>query len=250
MQAWRRVWSRMPLRASTRTMATSAVDAPVAMLRVYCSWPGVSAMMNLRLRRGEVAVGNVDRDSLLALGAQAVGELGEVDGSVVRDRTDLVVVDVARVVEQAADQRGLAVVDAAGGAEAQQALREFGFEALPRSGADGSAVTGTSGVRHYIISGRRASEVALPLLDLHGTVLVVVDDAVGALGVSHAHQFLDDLGNGVGVGADGAGARAASERTQGGNVTHCSSPGRPCTNGCSMGMRPSPRTSMSRGFAK
>ena len=26
----------------------SAVDAPVAMLRVYCSWPGVSAMMNLR----------------------------------------------------------------------------------------------------------------------------------------------------------------------------------------------------------
>ena len=25
-----------------------AVDAPVAMLRVYCSWPGVSAMMNLR----------------------------------------------------------------------------------------------------------------------------------------------------------------------------------------------------------
>ena len=26
-----------------------AVDAPVAMLRVYCSWPGVSAMMYLRL---------------------------------------------------------------------------------------------------------------------------------------------------------------------------------------------------------
>ncbi len=39
---------RTPLRASTRTMATSAVEAPVAMLRVYCSWPGVSAMMNLR----------------------------------------------------------------------------------------------------------------------------------------------------------------------------------------------------------
>ena len=27
----------------------AAVEAPVAMLRVYCSWPGVSAMMNLRL---------------------------------------------------------------------------------------------------------------------------------------------------------------------------------------------------------
>ena len=27
----------------------SAVEAPPTMLRVYCSWPGVSAMMNLRL---------------------------------------------------------------------------------------------------------------------------------------------------------------------------------------------------------
>jgi hypothetical protein len=27
----------------------SAVEAPVTMLRVYCSWPGVSATMNLRL---------------------------------------------------------------------------------------------------------------------------------------------------------------------------------------------------------
>ena len=25
-----------------------AVEAPVTMLRVYCTWPGVSAMMNLR----------------------------------------------------------------------------------------------------------------------------------------------------------------------------------------------------------
>ena len=34
--------------ASIRMMAASAVDAPVTMLRVYCSCPGVSAMMNLR----------------------------------------------------------------------------------------------------------------------------------------------------------------------------------------------------------
>ena len=45
----RRDWVRMPLRASTRIMATSAVEAPVAMLRVYCSWPGVSAMMNFAI---------------------------------------------------------------------------------------------------------------------------------------------------------------------------------------------------------
>jgi len=30
-------------------MARLAVDALVTMLRVYCSWPGVSAMMKCRL---------------------------------------------------------------------------------------------------------------------------------------------------------------------------------------------------------
>ena len=48
MNEWRRDCSSRPLRASTSTMARSAVDAPVTMLRVYCTWPGVSAMMNLR----------------------------------------------------------------------------------------------------------------------------------------------------------------------------------------------------------
>ena len=47
--ACRRDCSRTPLRASMRISARSAVDAPVTMLRVYCTWPGVSAMMNLRL---------------------------------------------------------------------------------------------------------------------------------------------------------------------------------------------------------
>ena len=35
-------------RASTSTIARSAVEAPVTMLRVYCAWPGVSAMMKRR----------------------------------------------------------------------------------------------------------------------------------------------------------------------------------------------------------
>ena len=34
---------------STGTRKYIIADAPVAMLRVYCSWPGVSATMNLRL---------------------------------------------------------------------------------------------------------------------------------------------------------------------------------------------------------
>jgi hypothetical protein len=57
MVEWRLVWisrSTPPssrsftLETSIRMMTASAVEAPVTMLRVYCSWPGVSAMMNLR----------------------------------------------------------------------------------------------------------------------------------------------------------------------------------------------------------
>ena len=48
MRVWRLVWVSTPLRASTRITARSAVEAPVAMLRVYCSCPGVSATMKRR----------------------------------------------------------------------------------------------------------------------------------------------------------------------------------------------------------
>ena len=79
MNAWRLDCATTPLRASTSTIARSAVEAPVTMLRVYCSWPGVSAMMNRRCGGREVAVGDVDRDALLALGAQAVGQQRQVE---------------------------------------------------------------------------------------------------------------------------------------------------------------------------
>ena len=49
------------------------------MLRVYCSWPGVSAMMNLRSLGREEAIGDVDRDALLALGGEAVDEQREIE---------------------------------------------------------------------------------------------------------------------------------------------------------------------------
>ena len=81
-------------------------------------------------RRREVAVGDVDRDALLALGAQAVGEQGEVDvvgAAPAADRLDvleLVLEDRLGVVQQPADQRRLAVVDAADGGEAQRRRRE------------------------------------------------------------------------------------------------------------------------------
>ena len=86
-------------------------------------------------RRDEAAVGDVDRDPLLALGAQAVGEQREVDVVVpaaprrVLDVLELVDEDLLRVEEQPADQRRLAVVDRAGGDEAEQ----VGVEQLLRS---------------------------------------------------------------------------------------------------------------------
>ena len=53
---WRRVCgsslsaasAQASLVASTSTTAASALEAAVTMLRVYCSWPGASPMMNLR----------------------------------------------------------------------------------------------------------------------------------------------------------------------------------------------------------
>jgi hypothetical protein len=76
----------------------------------------------------EVAVGDVDGDALFALGLQAVGEQRQVDGghaALLRglfDGGQGVGEDGLGVVQQAADQRALAVVDAAAGQEAQQAV--------------------------------------------------------------------------------------------------------------------------------
>jgi hypothetical protein len=71
-------------------------------------------------------VRHVDGDALLALGAQAVGEQREVGLAVavaaagLHDRLQLVLEHGLGVVEQAADERALAVVDGAGGGDAQR----------------------------------------------------------------------------------------------------------------------------------
>ena len=77
-------------------------------------------------RRHERAVRDVDRDALLALGAEAVGEQREVDVAVAAalrrllDVLHLVDEDLLRVVEQPADERRLAVVDRAARDEAEE----------------------------------------------------------------------------------------------------------------------------------
>jgi hypothetical protein len=79
----------------------------------------------------EVAIGDVDRDALLPLGLQPVDEERQIDhaaagraplAAVVGDRRKLVLEDLLGVVQHAADQRAHAVVDAAAGDEAQEAL--------------------------------------------------------------------------------------------------------------------------------
>ena len=76
----------------------------------------------------EEAVGDVDGDALLALGGEAVDEEGEVDGLALRavapgvgfEGRELVFEDHLRIVEEAPDQGGLAVIDRAAGDEAEQ----------------------------------------------------------------------------------------------------------------------------------
>ena len=102
------------------------------MLRVYCSWPGRVGDDEAPLRGREVAVGDVDRDALLALGAQAVGQQRQVEEVVAHplagllDVRELVGEHLLGVVEQAPDQRALAVVDRARRGEAQQVGRALG----------------------------------------------------------------------------------------------------------------------------
>ena len=73
----------------------------------------------------EVTIGNVYGDALLALSAQTVGQQREIESAAgavnfaLLHRGDVIFIDGLRIMQQAADQRGLAVVHAAGGGKAQ-----------------------------------------------------------------------------------------------------------------------------------
>ena len=93
-------------------------------------------------RRREIAIGDVDGDLLLALGLQPVDQQREIErrrlarAGPLRRALHLILVDQLGVVKQAADQRALAVIDAAAGEKAQQAAlllrRDPGID--PRAG--------------------------------------------------------------------------------------------------------------------
>ena len=95
---------------------------------MYCSWPGTSATKNARRAVSEAPVGDVDGDSLLAFGLQAVEEereigvvaLGAVAARGPFDRRELVLEHRSALVEQPADQGALAVVHAPADHEAER----------------------------------------------------------------------------------------------------------------------------------
>ena len=85
---------------------------------------------------GEETVGDIDGDALLALGGQAVEQQRVVEFAATRadlarvalQGRQLVLEQHLRFVQQPADQRALAIVDAAAGDEAQQTLVLVGLE--------------------------------------------------------------------------------------------------------------------------
>ena len=155
-------------------------------------------------RGGEIAIGDVDRDSLLAFGAQAVREQRKIDQAgraidlALLHRSELIFVNALGVVQQPADQRRFAVVHAAGGRETQQILLQFLLQERVESFSRSRM--------------RWTLEIALPLLDLHRAFFVVIDGAVFAFGSAERNHLLDDFRQRVGLGANGAGARNATER--------------------------------------
>ncbi len=91
--------------------------------------PGGVGDDELPARGREVPVRHVDRDALFPLGPQPIGQQSQIGvlvaarGADRLHRRELVLEDRLRVVEQPADERGLAVVDRPGGGEAQQVHR-------------------------------------------------------------------------------------------------------------------------------
>ena len=132
--------------------------------------PGAVGEHEGALGRGEVAVGHVDGDALLALGAQAVGEQREVGGgqpAVAADPLDgveLVGEHRLGVVEQATDEGGLAVVDRPGGGEAQQG-RHQKYPSFLRSSMAASEIRSSARVAPRSVSVEAATSVTTSATD-------------------------------------------------------------------------------------
>ncbi len=137
MAAWRRVCFLMPWRASMSMMRDVGVQRRRRpLLRVVLLVAGAVDDDEAAMRGVEVAPGDVDGDALLALGDEAVHEQAEiriaaVDALAALDGGALIIEEISRIPQQAADQRGFAVIHRAAGQDAQHA-RELGRDGVDR----------------------------------------------------------------------------------------------------------------------
>ena len=183
--AWRRVCSSRPARASTSSTARSAVEAPVAMLRVYCSWPGVSATMKARLVGREIAIGDVDGDALFALGlagrrAAARNRAGR-DRSACRALRDAAPRAWSSSTALVSQSRRPISVDLPS-STLPQVMRRSG-RPTSRAARRARRRASTSGVEPQDVGCRgSSSEISFALLLFHRAGLVAVDGAALAFG--------------------------------------------------------------------
>jgi hypothetical protein len=77
-------------------------------------------------RRGKVAVGHIDRNALLTLGAKAVGEEGQIHNGIASaaraflNGYKLVLENALGIIKQASNESGFAVINRTGGGEAKK----------------------------------------------------------------------------------------------------------------------------------
>ena len=136
MCEWRTVCGSTPFVASIRMTARSAVEARGRHVAGILLVPRRVGDDELAAVAGEEAVGDVDRDALLALGGEAIDQQCEVELAAARaealavafERAELVREQAFGIVQQATNQRGFAVIHRAASDEAQQRLRAVGGE--------------------------------------------------------------------------------------------------------------------------
>ncbi len=135
--------------------------------------PGAVGNDELAVRGRGVAVGDVDRDALLPLGPEAVGDEGEVDlaqATALRGGLDggqLVVEELAGVEQQSADEGALAVVDRPDRGESQKVhgvRAELGAAGRRRAGqrGHGSRSTPRACGPPWTVSEKRSSARVAP----------------------------------------------------------------------------------------
>ena len=97
----------------------------------------------LACRSLKVAVGHVYSDALLAFGTQTIGEQREIDGTTrtieaaIPHRGQLIFIHGFRVMQEPSDERGFAVIDAAGSGKAQHVFLQMMIDQMLKRSSQG-----------------------------------------------------------------------------------------------------------------